>query len=121
PPLEMTVAAGGILSFLKRANDKNAALIPVISTEAKRSGEISLLNSPRNMEAGELSTQSIIGAVPVCLPQRHAAPLEMTVLAGGILSFQKRTNDKKRCPHPRHFDRSEAEWRNLTPPWYMKH
>ena len=24
-------------------------------------------------------------------------------------------------PHPRHFDRSEAEWRNLTPPWYRKH
>ena len=24
--------------------------------------------------------------------------------------------------HPsRHFDRSEAEWRNLTPPWYRKH
>ena len=24
--------------------------------------------------------------------------------------------------HPyRHFDRSEAEWRNLTPPWFMKH
>ena len=21
----------------------------------------------------------------------------------------------------RHFDRSGAEWRNLTPPWYMKH
>ena len=21
----------------------------------------------------------------------------------------------------RHFDRSEAEWRNLTPPWYRKH
>ena len=117
----MTVAAGGILSFLKRANDKNAALIPVISTEAKRSGEISLLNSPRNMEAGELSTQNIMGAVPVCLPQRHAAPLEMTVLAISIQAFQKRMNDKKRCPHPRHFDRSEAEWRNLTPPWYMKH
>ena len=47
---------------------KNAALIPVISTEAKQSGEISLLNSPRNMEAGDLSTQSIMGAVPVCLP-----------------------------------------------------
>ena len=28
--------------------------------------------------AGDLSTQSIIGAVTVCLPYRHAAPLEMT-------------------------------------------
>ena len=100
---------------------KTLPRFPVISTEAKRSGEISLLNSPRNMEAEDLSTQSIMRAVPVCLPQRHAAPLEMTVLAGGILSFQKGMNDKKRCPHPRHFDRSEAEWRNLTPPWYMKH
>jgi poly-beta-hydroxyalkanoate depolymerase len=42
-------------------------------------------------------------------------PLEMTMLASSIQSFQKGTNDKKRYPHPRHFDRSEAEWRNLTP------
>ena len=28
----------------------------------------------------------------------------------------------EKLPAPyRHFDRSEAEWRNLTPPWYMKH
>ncbi|WP_297027143.1 hypothetical protein, partial [uncultured Dialister sp.] len=38
-------------------------------------------------------------------------PIEMTVAAISIQSFQKGTNDKKRCPHPRHFDRSEAEWR----------
>ena len=31
--------------------------------------------------AGDLSTQSIIGAVPVCLPYRHVPPLEMTMLA----------------------------------------
>ena len=35
---------------------------------------------------GDLSTQSIIGAVPVCPPYRHAAPLEMTVLASSIQS-----------------------------------
>ncbi len=40
-------------------------------------------------------------------------PLEMTVLASSIQSFQKGTNDKNAAPHPRHFDRSEAEWRNL--------
>ena len=40
-------------------------------------------------------------------------PIEMTVAAISIQSFQKGTNDKKRCPHPRHFDRSGAEWRNL--------
>ena len=28
---------------------------------------------------------------------------------------------KKPAHALRHFDRSEAEWRNLTPPWYMKH
>ena len=32
--------------------------------------------------AGDLSTQSIIGSIPVCLPYRHAAPLEITMLAG---------------------------------------
>ncbi len=29
--------------------------------------------------AGDLSTLSIMGAIPVCFPYRHAAPLEMTV------------------------------------------
>ena len=64
---------------------KNAAPIPVISTEAKRSGEISLLNSPGSIGAGDLSTQSIIGAFSICLPYRHAAPLEMTVAAGAAV------------------------------------
>ena len=45
---------------------KNAASIPVISTEAKRSGEISPSDGTGGIEAGDLSTQSIIGAVPVC-------------------------------------------------------
>ena len=57
----------------------------VISTEAKRSGEISLLNSLRSIGAGDLSTQSIIGAFSICLPYRHAAPLEMTVAAGAAV------------------------------------
>ena len=78
----------------------------VISTEAKRSGEISPSDGTGGITVGDLSTQSIIGAVPVCLPYRHASPLEMTMLAS---------------PHLRHFDRSEAEWRNLTSQWYMKH
>jgi len=33
---------------------------------------------------GDLSTQSIMGAVLVCPPYRHAAPLEMTMAAGAI-------------------------------------
>ena len=37
-------------------------------------------------------------------------------LAGSRQSFQKGTNDKNAASHSRHFDRSEAEWRNLTPP-----
>ena len=49
--------------------------ILVISTEAKRSGEISLINSPGSIEAGDLSTQSIMGAfsicpIPTCSPAR---------------------------------------------------
>ena len=35
-------------------------------------------------------------------------PLEMTVLASSIQSFQKGTNDKNAAPHPRHFDRSRS-------------
>ena len=48
---------------------------------------------------GDLSTQSIMGAVPICpIPTRSPA----------------RDDDVGERPS-RHFDRSEAEWRNLTP------
>ena len=83
-PLEMTVAAGTPI---------------VISTVAKRSGEISLHHGTGSIEAGDLSTQSIIGAVTVCpIPTRSHA----------------RDDGGSRRPS-RHFDRSGAEWRNLTP------
>ena len=81
----MTVLANNIQSFQKGTNDKNAAPLPVISTEAKRSGEISPSDGTGDIGAGDLSTQSIIGAVTVCLPYRHAAPLEMTVAASAPL------------------------------------
>ena len=73
-PLEMTVLTSSIQSFQKGTN-----LILVISTVAQRSGEISFLNSPGSMEEGDLSAQSIMGAFPICLSYRHAAPLEMTL------------------------------------------
>ena len=41
---------------------------PVISTEAKRSEEISPSDGTGGITVGDLSTQSIMGAVPVCLP-----------------------------------------------------
>ena len=41
---------------------------PVISTKAKRSGEISSSDGTGGITVGDLSTQSIMGAVPVCLP-----------------------------------------------------
>ena len=63
---------------------KPACPIPVISTEAKRSGEISPSDGTGGITLGDLSTQSIMRAVLVYLPYRHAAPLEMTVLAGTI-------------------------------------
>ena len=65
----------------------------VISTEAKRSGEISPSDGTSSITAGDLSTQSIMGAVTVCLSYRHAAPLEMTVAAGTpIVMLKKRCN-----------------------------
>ena len=90
PPLEMTVLADTPPSFRPKRSEVEK------SPPSDGTG---------NIRAGDLSTQSIIGAVTVCLSYRHAAPLEMTVVASAL----------------RHFDRSEAEWRNLTPPWYLKH
>ena len=52
--------------------------------ESPQSGEISRLHGQESIEEGDLSTQSIMGAIPICLPCRHAAPLEMTVAAGTI-------------------------------------
>ena len=61
--LKMTVAAGTPI---------------VISTAAERSGEISPSDGTGGITAGDLSTQSIMGAVPVYLPYRYVPPLEMT-------------------------------------------
>jgi hypothetical protein len=48
--------------------------------------------------AGDLSTQSIIGSIPVCLPYRHAAPLEMTVLADPLSSFRPKRSGVEKSP-----------------------
>ena len=77
----------------------------VISTEAKRSGEISPSDGTGGITLGDLSTQSFIKAFSICpIPTCGSA----------------RDDGVGERPH-RHFDRSKAEWRNLTPPWYRKH
>ena len=65
-PLEMTVTAG-------RSH--------VISTAAKRSGEISLLYAAWPHCVGDFSTQSFNRVYILLTPYRHAAPLEMTAAA----------------------------------------
>ena len=69
---------GGFAADYKKASSRPPSFRP------KRSG---VEKSPSSdctggITAGDLSTQSIMGAVPVYLPYRHAAPLEMTVAAG---------------------------------------
>ena len=76
---------------------KKPAPIPVISTEAERSGEISRLNSPGSMEAGDLSTQSIIKAFSSA-PYRHAAPLEITIVTSGPSRHFRRGQMTKTLP-----------------------
>ena len=51
-----------------------------------------------SITAGDLSTQSIIGSIPVCLPYRHAAPLEMTVLADPLSSFRPKRSGVEKSP-----------------------
>ncbi len=55
---------GGFAADYKKAGPPP----PVISTEAKQSREISPFDGTGGITAGDLSTQSIMGAVPVCLP-----------------------------------------------------
>ena len=52
--------------------------------ESPQSGEISRLHGQESIEEGDLSTQSIIGAVCIYPLYRHIPPLEMTVAAGTI-------------------------------------
>ena len=53
---------------------KSRSAPSVISTVAERSGEISRLNGQESITVGDLSTQRIIGAVPIChIPTRSPA------------------------------------------------
>jgi hypothetical protein len=70
---------------------------PVISTAAKRSGEISRRKAARPMVTEDLSTLRFIKAQNLCHPYRRVPPLEMTVSAGSIQSFSG-ANYPKRCP-----------------------
>ena len=57
-----------VAPFGRRLQKSQPAPIPVISTAAKRSGEISSSDGTGGITVGDLSTQSIMGAVLVCLP-----------------------------------------------------
>ncbi len=114
PPLEMTMPAGSIQSIPGANYPKRCPASPVISTAAKRSGEISRLYGTRLRVAGDFSTLRFIRAQSLCHPYRRVSPLEMTMPAGSIQSFPEGQIGQNTALH-RHFDRSEVEWRNLTP------
>ncbi len=66
-----------------------AAPALVISTKAQRSGEISLPDVTQNIGAGDLGALSHNRAEVPLLPYRPLPPLEMTIAAGSIQSFQR--------------------------------
>ena len=63
-PLAPRVAVAAPPQIIKKADPPP----PVISTVAERSGEISPSDGTGGITVGDLSTQSIMGVVPVCLP-----------------------------------------------------
>ena len=91
PPLEMTVLADTPI---------------VISTEAKRSGEISPsdgtggITDRRSLDSEYHGSGSCLSPITACSPARD--------------------DDGSRRPS-RHFDRSGAEWRNPPLSWYGRH
>ena len=68
-----------------------------------------------SIRAGDLSALSHNRAEVPLLQYRPLPPLEMTIAAGSIQSFQRGTQIEKMLHRIRHFDESGAEWRNLTP------
>jgi len=68
---------------------KTAAPSLVISTKAERSGEISRPYGTVSMAAGDFSALSHNRAEVPLLPYRPLSPLEMTIAAGSIQSFQR--------------------------------
>ena len=89
--------------------------------ESPQSGEISRPYGTASMAVGDLSALSHNRAEVPLLQYRPLPPLEMTIVAGSIQSFQRGTQIEKMLHRIRHFDRSGAEWRNLTPLWYSGH
>ena len=96
-PLEMTMAVGSIQSFQKEQMTKT--LPPSTSFRPQRCGvEKSPPLMVRVALRREISRLRVSWARFLSAPYRHAAPLEMTVLAGSIQSFHKGTNDKNAAP-----------------------
>ena len=114
PPLEMTVSAGSIQSFSGANYPKRYPASPVISTEAKRSGEISRRKAASPIVAGDLSALRFIRDEYLSLITT-GSPARDDDSGRQHTVIRRETNWPKRCPAPRHFNRSEAEWRNLTP------
>ena len=56
----------------------------------------------------DLSTQSIIKAFSICFPYRHAAPLEMTVVASAPLVMLKKGRGWRRSLWPSGCRKKEA-------------
>ena len=91
-----------VAPFGRRFYKKEAR--PIVISTVARSGEIPS-DGTGGITLGDLSTQSFIKAFSICpIPTCGSA----------------RDDGVGERPH-RHFDRSKAEWRNLTPPWYRKH
>jgi len=74
-----------------------------------------------SIRAGDLGALIHNRAEVPLLPYRPLPPLEMTIAAGSIQSFQRGTQIEKMLHRIRHFDESGAEWRNLTPWCYTEH
>ena len=90
-------AAEGGSGALRAQIIKKPARTPVISTEAKRSGEISLRSVASSIVAGDLSTLRFIRAQSLCpIPARSSARDDD--VGGQHTVIHRGTNWPKRCP-----------------------
>lgn len=94
---------------------------PLISTKAKRCGEISRPHGSESMAAGNLSAQSLHSTHSPWPCSRHETPLEMTMEQAACCHWPKIKTYKKSCEEMIYIFHSSFHTTNVVPLLFNGH